>query len=112
MIEQTRSELITALEALQSYCDATLCNKCIFNRPEIKESRDYCMLCADFPAYWDTAIHKLKEQIPNGWWAEKPLGVVCSRCKAQALHSPNGNQLKSDFCPNCGALMRKEGEAE
>ena len=49
---------------------------------------------------------------PHGEWIEKPWGVVCSRCKAQALHTPNGNQSRSDYCPDCGALMRKEGEAE
>ena len=47
---------------------------------------------------------------PHGEWIEKPWGVVCSRCKSQALHSPNGNQLRSDFCPNCGSNNRKAGE--
>ena len=46
----------------------------------------------------------------HGEWIEKPFGVVCSRCKAQAPFSPNGHQLRSDFCPECGASMRKEGE--
>lgn len=50
-------------------------------------------------------------QRPHGEWIEKPCGVVCSRCKAQALHTPNGNQSRSDYCPNCGADMRrKEGD--
>ena len=62
MREQTRLKLIKALEVLQSYCDATLCNECIFNRPEIEKAKDYCRLCADFPAFWDTAIYKLKTE--------------------------------------------------
>ena len=49
---------------------------------------------------------------PHGEWIEKPWGVVCSRCKAQALHTPNGNQSRSDYCPDCGASMRKEGKNE
>ncbi|MBQ1297707.1 MAG: hypothetical protein IIY21_26955 [Clostridiales bacterium] len=49
---------------------------------------------------------------PSGEWIEKPWGVVCSRCKAQALHTPNGNQSRSDYCPDCGASMRKEGETK
>lgn len=53
------------------------------------------------------------EHRPHGEWIEKPWGVICSRCKAQALHTPNGNQSRSDYCPDCGASMvKKEGEAE
>lgn len=55
--------------------------------------------------------HSPTVERPHGEWIEKPWGVVCSRCKAQALHTPNGNQSRSDFCPDCGADMR-EGEAE
>lgn len=61
MSEPTRAELIKALEVLENYCDTTLCNECIFNRPEIKKAKDYCRLCVDFPAFWDTWIHELKE---------------------------------------------------
>jgi hypothetical protein len=60
---------------------------------------------------FDRIDRVLKErERPHGEWIEKPWGVVCSRCKAQALHTPNGNQSRSDYCPDCGADMR-EGES-
>lgn len=52
---------------------------------------------------------------PHGEWVINPNGlrigkvthyaVVCSLCKWSTLFADN-------FCPNCGASMAKEGEAE
>lgn len=52
------------------------------------------------------------EHRPHGEWIEKPWGVVCSRCKAQAPFSPNGNQLESEFCPVCGSRKVKNTDPE
>ena len=35
---------------------------------------------------------------------------VCSECGAWALLEYNEQMCLSNFCPNCGAEMRKEGE--
>ena len=61
----------------------------------------------------DMAIEALKER-PHGEWIDRSDGgrirypfwerYECSKCGAK---SENTN-----FCPNCGADMRKEGEAE
>lgn len=73
-----------------------ICDKCIHDKVcLLSKSRANCEL--------------FDEKRPHGEWIEKPWGVVCSRCKAQALHTPNGNQSRSDYCPDCGADM-KEGD--
>ena len=50
-----------------------------------------------------------EEERPHGEWGKRTYGYLsthdCSNCGF------NGNQLWH-FCPNCGASMRKEGEAE
>lgn len=79
------------------------CEKCIHH--------DVCRYPLEGRANPDTCW-KYEEERQHGEWIEKPWGVVCSRCKAQAPFSPNGHQLKSDFCPDCGALFMREGEAE
>lgn len=42
---------------------------------------------------------------PKSKWVEKNYGVVCDNCNHQALLNPLGKQVKSDFCPACGADM-------
>ena len=59
-------KLIKALKVIQEYCDSMLCVECPFNRPEIEKPKDYCMLCANFPAFWDEPINKLKEGEKDG----------------------------------------------
>ncbi len=61
------------------------------------------------------AIEALNEERPHGEWIINPNGlsigkgihyaVVCSLCNWSTLFADN-------FCPNCGASMVKEGEAE
>ena len=78
---------------------------------EIKERAkpDFLKLCAE------------EEKRPHGEWIEKTgmrppedKGVkFCSNCMSRQprdfiTHKP----IEPDFCPNCGADMRKEGEEE
>lgn len=57
----------------------------------------------------DMAIEALKEQRPHGEWTKLTIyESTCSCCKnvidrQMFVELPN-------FCPNCGADMRKEGE--
>lgn len=63
------------------------------------------------------AVEALKKQRPHGEWIEKhcDYGVYyrCSNCHKMP---PNyecdykEGAIKTNFCPNCGASMRKEGE--
>ena len=49
-----------------------------------------------------TAIEALEER-PHGEWIYKDMkGQFCSVCDKQSV-------WKFNFCPNCGASMRKEG---
>ena len=69
---------------------------------------------------FDEMTKPLDEEIrPHGEWIEKhcDYGVYyrCSNCHKMP---PNyecdykEGAIKTNFCPNCGADMRKEGEAE
>ena len=65
------------------------------------------------------AIEALKEERPHGEWLSHydyckkhefiPTGLIafwwCNQCE-------QGVEIKTNFCPNCGASMRKEGEKE
>lgn len=53
-------ELIRALHVLQRHCDNTLCRECEFYR-NTEGKYEGCRLAVDYPAYWDTLIHELKE---------------------------------------------------
>ena len=54
------------------------------------------------------------EERPHGkWleWVEEKWGgttIYCSVCKLKALRSSTNDFVMSNFCPNCGADMRKE----
>lgn len=67
---------------------------------------------------YDMAIEALKEQRPHGLWVEGVIGYhYCSECHNYALADDDladddGKEVLSNFCPNCGADMRKEGETE
>lgn len=48
-----------------------------------------------------------------GEWIEGVIGYhYCSKCRNYALASDDEKEVLSEFCPYCGASMRKEGEAE
>ena len=51
----------------------------------------------------EAMLHLLR---PKGKWVEKNFGIVCSECNAQAYHNPLGHQVRTIFCPTCGADMR------
>lgn len=63
----------------------------------------------------DMAVEALKEQRPHGEWIYKGGKYWCSSCGEKAIyHSHVKEPLPhlTNFCPNCGASMMKEGEAE
>ena len=44
------------------------------------------------------------------WIKERPwLKVHCSECGKDAIGNHGFDELKTDFCPNCGADMRGKG---
>lgn len=55
---------------------------------------------------WAIANGTPYEERPHGEWRITFDGCECSICKDTTLSIP------MNFCPNCGASMRKEGEAE
>ena len=67
----------------------------------------------------DMGIKALKEERPHGEWLSHyeyckkhdciPSGLIafwwCNKCE-------QGVEIPTNFCPNCGASMRKEGATE
>lgn len=58
-----------------------------------------------------------QERRPGEWleWDDEKWGgttVYCSVCKLKALRSSTNGFVMSNFCPNCGADMRKEKKNE
>lgn len=41
----------------------------------------------------------------KGRWINKDVGWVCSECGADAMTEGDYRQVRSNYCPNCGAKM-------
>ena len=54
---------------------------------------------------WEKAIEAYKAR-PHGEWLEDSGNIACSQCHTIWLYR------KTDYCPHCGADMRKEVENE
>ena len=70
----------------------------------------------------------IEPQRKKGRWIERKSGtedkeygfetvIVCSHCDFQATtfyseDCESRTQIRTDFCPNCGADMREDGEAD
>ena len=70
----------------------------INNAPTVDIPTELCKGCR-FLKDCETCEEKLR---PQGEWAEIEGGYICSNCEDIEAYTPN-------FCPNCGADMRKGG---
>lgn len=48
--------------------------------------------------------------VVRGEWIVRGQDIYCSVCKNESGYNPFGASSFSNFCPNCGADMRKEEE--
>ena len=58
---------------------------------------------SDYELGYSEGVHDTER--PQGEWILDSVGVYCSECKTHPDYSSN-------FCPNCGADMRKGGAEE
>lgn len=56
-----------------------------------------------------TPLADVRENV-RGEWIYGEDGIYCSRCKALVAETNLEYFCKHNFCPNCGADMRGEGE--
>lgn len=60
------------------------------------------------------AVEALKEQRPHGEWIEhrqfSTVGYFYSEYECSNCHDEVWQKTEWQFCPNCGADMRKEGD--
>lgn len=57
---------------------------------------------------YDMAIEALKEERPHGEWKKDGFFAICSECGHELQHYELVVS-RLNFCPTCGADMRKEG---
>lgn len=50
------------------------------------------------------------EPVRHARWNEYQGGNICSKCNKDALCNGIEEEVKSNFCPNCGARMDEVGE--
>ena len=91
---------------------ATLCEKCIHEEICYRDCHDdddkrALTYCSEFKAKSDYVKRERGEWHLLDECANE--GVYCSVCHKKVYRVNYANQkLKSNFCPNCGADMRKE----
>lgn len=91
------------------------------NEEAIKNIVAYMYYAEDIPEQvgkaFDVAIKALKDERPQGEWIVDEDNIFenfkkCSICNEGAEWLDGGSQFLSNFCPNCGADMRKGGAEE
>lgn len=94
------------------------------NPDKYAPSPEQCFKCAKDHrqlAEWLKELKTLREKRPHGEWVWKKWensdsgDIICSECKCvyfEGVSKERMNYQLYPFCPNCGAELRKEGEAE
>lgn len=117
-----------------SFGDNLTIQDCInYMKSQIRQMEKYPANYKYNTPYYRKTVEYLEQakDRPHGEWIEKPsykedkeLGidkqVVCSKCDEQNSNYVYGKDgqiegkmfIRSNFCPNCGASMRKEGDEE
>ena len=50
--------------------------------------------------------------VKHGRWIVIGQDIFCSECNEESAYTPFGGSKFSRYCPNCGALMDKDGDGE
>ena len=71
--------------------------------------------CGDYPLYClaiNDCMHVLDEMpaadvapVRHGRWINENFYTHCSACGKMAIYDKYGQEVESDYCPNCGAKM-------
>lgn len=81
---------------------AKMYENCVDNAPTVAYpfEKFRTMFCGTCQAYM-----RIEPQRPQGEWVPDAGGYQCNKCFDHALEI-NGIEIRSNFCPNCGADMR------
>ena len=66
-----------------------------------------CDTCKRALKYIDELEEKLSKSAPvrHGRWINENFYTHCSACGKMAIYDKYGQEVESDYCPNCGAKM-------
>ena len=69
-----------------------------------------CDTCKRALKYIDELEEKLSKSAPvrHGHWINENFYTHCSACGKMAIYDKYGQEVESDYCPNCGAKMDGE----
>lgn len=88
--------------------------------PLPKEYRGFTTMNLDdaYELGWDDALQNLKDlpaadvrPVVRGEWETNMWFITCSVCGYTSADTDDeGDRIATNYCPNCGADMRKEGD--
>lgn len=82
----------------------------------IQEMQWWMRIKPDLPSVCGRAIEVMKAHSKKGHWKGDDFGYkcsICGFCMCEMAHSTDYvTYEKTNFCPNCGADMREDGEQE
>lgn len=91
--------------------------------PKNISSRRYKEACDDFECGWNACINEIMEcvqqieaePVRHGRWEEVSMDAVCTVCGTKfndEMYWIQGDGMYPNYCPECGAKMDAEEEAE
>ena len=69
----------------------------------------YLVALSNFPTIDPESLRPKGEWVHNEYYVEWAERYVCSVCNRNAPSDGDCREMLYNFCPNCGADMRKEG---
>jgi len=70
---------------------------------------DYCLESV-VDVFEDTGLTADVQPVKHGKWVDEACETVCSICGDCCIYGGDGETYLSNYCPNCGARMIKDGE--
>ena len=65
----------------------------------------YCLAINDCMNVLDEMPAADVEPVKHGHWINENFYTHCSACGKMAIYDKYGQEVESDYCPNCGAKM-------
>ena len=101
---------VFGFEPDKNMCPTTSCQECP------GEVQECICTCAWWDSEWRGVVAERATTEEGKWVVDEDITFgnfkKCSNCNKAAEWLDGGSQLLSNFCPNCGASMKKGGAEE